>query len=101
MSAPLATPAMAPKRIRLAMVAGVCLILAVGVVLIIFCVTLYRDRHDSTPTVYHHADGHFSLNMIDGPPVSPADVVNHLKFFKERSWQSGPDGYFAGRGVCP
>lgn len=39
---------------------------------------IYSVNHDASPTIYHHADGTFSLNQKNGPATSPSEVSKHL-----------------------
>ena len=67
-----------PKRIRPLWLAGIlaCLVLP------ILTLAIYFSGGDPTPTVYHHADGTFSLNRENGPVATPDDVRACLMEFE-------------------
>lgn len=57
--------------------------LAAVAVLVTSAVVSEWFRQDRQPTVYHHADGHYSLNREDGPAATPEDIRRYLESFKE------------------
>jgi hypothetical protein len=44
--------------------------------------TGYFSRYDSTPTVYHHEDGHFSLDRKNGLEVTPQVMFDHMRRYR-------------------
>ncbi len=54
------------------------LLLVVCLIILSTGAAVYFSRFDSTPTVYHHLDGHFSLNQKDGPRVTDQEVFDYM-----------------------
>ncbi len=60
-------------------------VILVACLLAPFGITLFLPKHDSKPTVYHHSDGTFSLNL-KGPQAELTGTINYSCTFSAASY---------------